>query len=66
MGDADFIKPIRHALVSLQAVTTIPTDELVLTDGSRIPISRNLRMQTKQAFTDYKMRRLLAKGGVKL
>lgn len=66
LGDADFIKPIRHALVSLQAVTTIPTDELVLTDGSRIPISRNLRMQTKQAFTDYKMRRLLAKGGVKL
>lgn len=62
--DADFIKPIRHALVSLQAVTAIPSDVLQLADGTRIPISRNLRAEMKQAFTDYKMRKLLQKGGL--
>lgn len=65
LSDADFIKPIRHALVSLQAIAAIPTDELVLIDGSRIPISRNLRAETKHAFTQYKMRKLLQKGGVR-
>lgn len=64
LKDADFIRPIRYALVSLEAVTTIPTDELILTDGSSVPISRDLRAETKKAFMDYKMRVLMRKGGV--
>ena len=61
----DFIKPIRYALVSLQAVATIPTDVLTLTDGSQIPISRGQRQEVKKAFSDYKMKHLLKKGGLR-
>lgn len=64
LKDADFIRPIRYALVSLEAVTTIPTDELTLVDGSTVPISRDLRAEMKKAFMDYKMRVLMRKGGV--
>lgn len=64
LKDADFIRPIRYALVSLEAVVTIPTDELSLVDGSTIPISRDLRVDMKKAFMDYKMRALMRKGGV--
>lgn len=63
LKDADFVKPIRYALVSLQAVATIPTDVLTLTDGSTIPISRDQRGEMKKAFSDYTMRKLLRKGG---
>lgn len=66
LKDADFVKPIRYALVSLAAVTEIPTDELALADGSTVPISRDQRAETKKAFMDYKMRKLMSKGGVHL
>lgn len=62
---ADFVKPIRYALVSLQAVAAIPTDVLTLIDGTTIPISRNLRQEMKKAFTDYKMKAMLRKGGLR-
>lgn len=62
--DADFVKPIRYALVSLQYTTAIPTDVFHLTDGTEIPISRDQRAAMKKAFSDYKMRMLLKKGGV--
>ena len=61
---SDFVKPIRYALVSLQAVATIPTDVLTLTDGTTVPISRDQRPGMKQAFTAYKMKMLMKKGGV--
>lgn len=61
---ADFVKPIRYALVSLQAVAAIPTDVLSLIDGTRIPISRELRGEMKKAFSDYKMKAMLQKGGI--
>lgn len=61
--DANFVKPIRYALVSLDAVAAIPTDSFTLTDGSVIPISRELRSEMKKAFSDYKMKSLLKKGG---
>lgn len=61
---ADFVRPIRYALVSLSAVAAIPTDVLVLSDGSSIPISRQLRPEMKKAYTDYKMRTMLQRGGV--
>ena len=60
----DFVKPIRYALVSLEAVAAIPTDVLSLVTGAQVPISRSLRAEVKKAFTDYKMRSLLKKGGV--
>lgn len=60
----DFVKPIRYALVSLQAVTAIPTDVMTLSDGTTIPISRPLRQDMKNAFTNYKMKMLLKRGGV--
>lgn len=63
LKDADFVKPIRYALVSLAAVTEIPTDVFALTDGTVIPISRDQRSAMKKAFTDYKMRMLLQRGG---
>ncbi len=64
--DADFVKPIRYALVSLEAVAAIPTDVLTLVDGSTVPISRDLRSEIKQAFSEFMMRKLLRKGGVLL
>lgn len=61
LADADFVKPIRYALVSLSAIATIPTDHLSLTDGTQIPISRDLRKEMKDAFIAYKAKTLLAK-----
>lgn len=61
LADADFVKPIRYALVSLAAVATIPTDVLSLNNGTKIPISRDLRDSMKKAFTSYKTRSLLMK-----
>lgn len=64
LNDADFVKPIRYGLVSLQAVAAIPSDVFTLVDGTTVPISRDLRPHMKKAFSDYKMRKLLEKGGV--
>lgn len=64
LKDADFIRPIRYALVSLEAVATIPTDALTLINGSTVPISRDSRAEVKKAFMDHKMQVLLRKGGM--
>lgn len=64
LTDADFVKPIRYALVSLASVAFIPTDVFTLTDGTEVPISRDQRAEMKKAFSDYKMRVLLKKGGL--
>lgn len=63
LQDSDFVKPIRYALVSLQAVAAIPTDVFTLVTGDQVPISRALRGDMKKAFSDYKMRSMLRKGG---
>ena len=60
---ADFVKPIRYALVSLNYVASIPTDVFTLKNGLTVPISRDLRPDIKKAFSDFKMRQLLRKGG---
>ena len=62
LEDADFVHPIRYALVSMASVATIPTEELVLTNGEVIPISRDQRATVKRAYTNYKMKSLLKKG----
>ena len=64
VDEKEFVKPIRYAVVSLAAVKEIPSDVLVLTDGTRIPISRNKRAEVSQAFKDYKMKKILQKGGI--
>lgn len=64
LEDADFIKPIRFALVSLEAIAVLPTDEIKLIDGTRIGISRDMRKEVRRAYTDYKMKKLLKKGGI--
>lgn len=64
LKDADFVKPIRYALVSLRYVTEIPSEVITLADGAQIPVSRDQRAAMKKEFTDYKMRMLLKKGGL--
>ena len=64
VDEKEFVKPIRYAVVSLAAVKEIPSDVLVLTDGTRIPISRNKRAEVSQAFKDYKIKKILQKGGI--
>lgn len=64
LKDADFVKPIRYALVSLAAVTSIPMEVFTLANGAEVPISRDQRAAMKKAFSDFKMRKLLQKGGV--
>ena len=59
---ADFVHPIRYALVPLSAVATIPTEVLELVNGEQIPISRDQRSGIKHAYTTYKMKSLLKKG----
>ncbi len=63
LQDADFVKPIRYALVSLEAVATIPTDEFTLRDGTTVPISRDQRGAMKKAFSEFKIRKLMQQGG---
>lgn len=63
LTDADFVKPIRYAMVSLQAVASIPSDVFTLANGVTVPISRDQRTAMKKAFSDYKMRKLLQTGG---
>ncbi len=64
VDEKEFVKPIRYAIVSLAAIKEIPSDVLVLTDGTRIPISRSKRAEVSQAFKDYKMKKILQKGGI--
>lgn len=60
---ADFVHPIRYALVSMAAVAAIPSEVLELVNGETIPVSRDQRSNMKRAYTDYKMKSLLKKGG---
>lgn len=62
---ADFVKPIRYALVSLRYITEIPGEVITLADGAQIPVSRDQRAAMKKEFADYKMRSLLQKGGLR-
>ena len=59
---ADFVHPIRYALVPLASVATIPSEVLELTNGEVIPVSRDQRVSVKRAYTNYKMKALLKKG----
>lgn len=63
LSKPDFIKPIRYAIVSVREIVNIPTNVILMSDGTEIPISRNERSNMKKAFCDYKwkkMRELMA------
>lgn len=64
LDGADFVKPIRYAVVSLAEVAAIPTDVFTLRDGSTVPIVKELRASMKKAYSHYKMQALLRKGGI--
>lgn len=64
LKDADFIKPIRFALVSLDAIAVIPGEDIKLVDGTVIGVSRDMRKTVKKAYTEYKMKKLLKKDGI--
>ena len=59
LKEYDFIKPIRYAIVPMQMIATIPTNELTLRDGTVIAIGREQRKAVKDAYMDYKMKHLL-------
>ena len=59
----DFVKPIRYALVALQAVTAIPAETVKLCDGTQIPVSRDSRAAVKKAYMDYQWRSMMEKAG---
>ena len=63
LKDADFIKPIRYALVSLAAVAAIPSDVLTLKNGDTIPVSRDQRQNVRNAFSAYRLKSMLNRGG---
>lgn len=48
-----FLKPIRYALVQLQAVAEVTNDTLVLKDGTEIPVSRENRKEIQKAFMQF-------------
>ena len=58
-----FVRPIRYALVSMEAVAAIPSTVLTLVNGETIPISREQRGAISQAYMEHKMRSLMKKGG---
>jgi DNA-binding LytR/AlgR family response regulator len=59
-----FIKPIRFALVSMDAIVNIPNEEIKLSDGTIIGISRDMKKEVKKIYADYKLKQLLRKGGI--
>ncbi|MDY4948674.1 MAG: LytTR family DNA-binding domain-containing protein [Clostridium cadaveris] len=54
----DFCKPIRYAIVSLWEVKSMPSDEISLSNGVTISVSRNEKETVRNAFADFKWRKL--------
>ncbi|MBR5248102.1 MAG: response regulator transcription factor [Lachnospiraceae bacterium] len=50
---ADFFRPVRYAMVAFRAVKGIPSDKLLLSDGTVIPIPKDSRASVKRAYMDY-------------
>ena len=62
LSEEYFIKPIRFALVSLDAIDGIPDTYIKLIDGTVIAISRDSRKMVRQTYINYKMKNLSQKG----
>jgi len=61
-NNAGFVRPIRWAMVALREIAMIPAAELILRDGTKIPVSRSMRQEVKRAYMDYAMKALAKKG----
>ncbi len=64
LKEADFIKPIRYALVPLRMISGVPASKLRLFDGTEISIGRDLKQDVKDSYMNYKMKKLLMKGEI--
>ena len=58
----DFVKPIRYAIVSLREISNIRND-ITLSNGEVIPISRELRGSIKKTFADFNWKVMLKNAG---
>ena len=58
ISEHDFIKPHRSYLVNYKFISIIKKNELELTDGSCVPISRNRIDEVKRNFIKYTNRSL--------
>lgn len=59
----DFVKPIRYALVALQAVTAIPAETIKLSNGEEIPVARDSRAAVKKVYMDFQWKSMMEKAG---
>lgn len=64
LTEPEFVKTIRYALVSVSAIAKVPSEIVVLTDGTELPVSRGERQHVRSVFTDFKWREAFqGKGG---
>lgn len=62
LAEYDFIKPIRYAIVSLKEIANIRND-ITLSTGEIISVSRDMRDSVKKTFADYNWRVMLQRSG---
>ena len=65
LAEYDFIKPIRYAIVSLKEISNIRND-ITLSNGEVISVSRDMRDLVKKTFADYNWRVMLQRSGERL
>lgn len=53
-----FVKPIRWALAAVSEITSLPTDSVTLSDGTKIPVSRGNREAVLKGISDYRFRKM--------
>lgn len=58
LSQPDFVRPIRYAIVSVREIINIPTKFLLMSDGTKIQISRNERENIKKVFGEYKWKKM--------
>lgn len=62
LSEYDFIKPIRYAIVPLKRISNIRND-IVLSNGQTIPVSRDMREEVKSVFADYHWKIMMQRNG---
>lgn len=60
---SDFFRPVRYAMVAFKAVRSIPSDKLILSDGTNISIPKDSRASVKKAYMDYQWKAMSDKAG---
>ena len=58
LPSAQFFRPIRWAVISLGEVRLMGADQVMMSDGTEIPISRAERARAKLAYADYRWKRM--------